>query len=281
MKAAIVTGLVLVALFFVLMAVLVWAFQERLAYVPPGPPYPDGHTRRVDYAADDGQPLFAYVVAPDEPSGVVVIAFHGNADQAGWQVPWGRELARRTGASVVLAEYRGYAGTGGRPTYEGIGRDARAAWAMARDSLGARETDIVIYGHSLGSAVAAELAIAHPPRALVLLAPFTSAREMSRRIVTPIFAPLWGAIARVLYDTEGVVRQLDVPVWVAHGEDDTLIPAAMGRRVHAAARRPGELLMIPGAGHNDAVDVGGERYWSWLARALGTPRPGPPPVGSS
>ena len=272
MKAALVTAIVLVVLLFLLMAALVWAFQERLAYLPPGPPFPEGGTRRVDLTADDGQRSFAYVVTPDEPSGRVVIAFHGNADQAGWQVPWARELAARTRATVVLPEYRGYAGTGGRPTYEGLQRDARAAWAMVRDSLGAPANEIVIYGHSLGSAVAAELALAHPPRALVLLAPFTSAREMSRRVVSPIFTPLWGLISRVRYDTEGAVRRLDVPVWVAHGEDDSLIPAAMGRRVFAAARRPGELLLIPRASHNDAVDVGGERYWSWLERAIGTPR---------
>lgn len=269
MKAALVTGVVLVLVLFLLMAALVWAFQERLAYVPPGPPYPDGGTRRVDFNAADGQPLFAFVLAPDEPSGRVVLAFHGNADQAGWQVPWARQLVARTRATVVLAEYRGYAGTGGRPTYEGIQLDARAAWTMIRDTLGTHDADVVLYGHSLGSAVAAELALEHAPRAVVLVAPFTSAREMSRRIVSPVFTPLWGMISRVRYDTESAVRRLEAPVWVAHGEDDALIPAAMGRRVFAAARRPGELLLIPRAGHNDVVDAGGDRYWDWLERAVG------------
>ena len=81
----------------------------------------------------------------------------------------------------------------------------------------------------------------------------------------------WSVIARVHYETAARVAQLDVPVHVVHGERDIVIPSRMGRAVHAAARRPGQLLMIAEAGHNDVAVVGGEAYWRWIGEAV---RPG-------
>jgi pimeloyl-ACP methyl ester carboxylesterase len=78
----------------------------------------------------------------------------------------------------------------------------------------------------------------------------------------------WTRIARVHFDTEARVAALDVPTWVAHGALDLVIPPRMGRAVHAAARRPGQLLVVPTAGHNDVARAGGERYWRWLTAAL-------------
>jgi hypothetical protein len=75
-------------------------------------------------------------------------------------------------------------------------------------------------------------------------------------------------IARVHFDTRAKVAELNVPTWVVHGERDGVVPARMGRAVHAAARMPGELLIVRGAGHNDVSDVAGDGYWSWLRRAL-------------
>jgi pimeloyl-ACP methyl ester carboxylesterase len=257
---------------------LVWAVQERVLFQPSGPPWPAGDgARRVDYRADDGAPLFAYVVdeargtAPAAARGALV-AFHGNADLAGWLVPWARELSRRTGRLVVLAEYRGYAGLPGPPRVEGVRRDARAALRLTTETLGVPPARVALYGHSLGSAVATELAAEAGASTLLLESPFTSARAMARLAARPI-AAAWPLVGRIPYDTEARVRALDAPVWVAHGERDVIVPVAMGRAVHAAARRPGELLLVPDAGHNDVWDVAGERYWAWVERALGAADP--------
>jgi fermentation-respiration switch protein FrsA (DUF1100 family) len=255
---------------------LVWWQQERIVFQPPRWPVADelgGATdvERVTYEADDGQPLFAYVVRPVEAPATrvpVVIAFHGNADLAQWTVPWAREVARRTGLTVLLPEYRGYAGLPGRPTYAGSRLDARAAHRYAVDRLGAPPDSIRLFGHSLGSAIATELAAHAPPHALVLQSPFTSARAMARLFVSPSADRWWERIARVHYDTEARAAELPSPVWVAHGDRDLVIPVGMGRQVHAAARERGELLLVERAGHNDVPMVGGERYWSWMERAL-------------
>ena len=250
---------------------LIWWGQERIVFQPSGPPFPEARgARRVEYRADDGQPLFALVVGDDSAARTrgVLLAFHGNADLAAWQVPWAEEVARRTGYAVVLAEYRGYGGLPGRPTADGVRRDALAALRVVRDELRPPPGRVALYGHSLGSAVAAELAAGAAPAALVLVSPFTSARAMARIVAARPVELAWSLISRVPYDTEARVRELDAPVWVAHGERDFIIPVRMGRAVYAAARRKGELLLIPRAGHNDVIEAGGEEYWSWLERAL-------------
>lgn len=270
---------------------LVWLRQERIVWQPPRVRAADRVTppgvERVDFVADDGQPLFAYVVRPgrerDDGSGApragAVLAFHGNAELAAWSVPWAQEVARRTGHTVVIPEYRGYAGLPGSPNYECSQRDARAAYAAARRHLGVTNADITLFGHSLGTAVATELAheVARadaPPRALVLQSPFTSAKAMARVVVSPHLERWWTRISRVHFDTEARVAELDVPVWVAHGQLDLIIPVGMGRRVHASARIPRELLVVGLAAHNDVPAAAGERYWEWLGQALGEPRGG-------
>ncbi len=247
---------------------LLWWGQERLVFQPGGPPYPVAGAERLEYRADDGQPLLAYVVGNrDTPRGVL-IAFHGNADLAAARVVWAEELARRTGWLVMLPEWRGYAGLPGRPTADGVRRDAHAALRVAVDSLGAHAGHLALYGHSLGSAVAAELSNEANPTALLLESPLTSARDMARIVVARPVELVWSMISRVHYDTRHRVSELAAPVSVAHGVRDFIIPVRMGEAVFAAARRKGALLIVQGAGHNDVAEVAGDAYWQWVAEAL-------------
>jgi fermentation-respiration switch protein FrsA (DUF1100 family) len=197
-----------------------------------------------------------------------MLAFHGNADIARWLVPWASHVVRETGACVVLAEYRGYDGAAGSPTYAGSSLDARAALDFVRDTMHVAPSDMVLFGHSLGSAIAAELASAEPPRVLILQSPFSTAREMAARMFLPGLTAFWSVISRVHFDTMGRVHALRAPVWVAHGDRDIVIPVRMGREVYAAAAEKGDLLIVHGAGHNDVPDIGGRDYWTWLASAM-------------
>ena len=262
-------------LFFAMIVATVWLRQERIAYQPPAvTPMPPAGVVRVDYTASDGQRLYAYLIEP--PSGDTsprtLVAFHGNADLAVWQVGWGREVARRAGWRVLLAEYRGYGGLTGTPSYEGLQRDARAAWEYARDSLASVSRATALFGHSLGSAVAIELAAElsgkESPPLLLLQSPFTSARDMACIVANRPVHLLWKLITRIHYDTRDKLAMLDAPVWIAHGERDWLVPVAMGRELHRIARRPGRLLLVGEAGHNDVEEHGGTAYWQWLADGL-------------
>lgn len=93
---------------------------------------------------------------------------------------------------------------------------------------------------------------------------------MARRFPLPGIRWLWPVVARVHYDTIRRVRDLDVPLWVVHGDADFIVPVAMGRAVFAAARRQGKLLVVRGAGHNDLALVGDSAYWRFLATACRT-----------
>lgn len=262
---------IVLAAVFTLLLVVVWRMQERMVFQPPpGAWPPPAGVERLPVTAPDGIAMFAYVVrGPRSEPGPVVLHFHGNAEVASMAVPWAQSLAHRTGATVVLAEYRGYAGIAGSPTAAASRSDALALWSAVERELGATPDQTVIHGFSLGSAIAADLAAEVSPRALVLEAPFTSAAAMAARIGPMLRGPLWRLIARVHYDTRARVAALDPPVWVAHGAADRIIPARMGREVHAAARTRGELLIVPGAGHNDLRIIGGARYERWLDAAVG------------
>jgi pimeloyl-ACP methyl ester carboxylesterase len=180
--------------------------------------------------------------------------------------------------AVVLPEYRGYAGLGGSPAYRHSAADAWAAWSAVRGRWAADAAPVALFGHSLGSAVAAELAVALArdgarPGALLLQSPFTSVRAMARLDGWPGAAAWWARVGRVHFDTAARVAELDAPVWVAHGALDAVIPVRMGRAVFEAARRPGELLVVHDAGHNTVARRGGAVYQAWLGRALAAARP--------
>jgi pimeloyl-ACP methyl ester carboxylesterase len=247
---------------------ILWRFQEQVVFQPPtGAAASALAGRRVDYKAEDGVQLFAYLVGDCNANKTVVLAFHGNADLSRWLVPWAAELVRRTNTCVLIPEYRGYDGLSGSPSYASSALDARAALSYAYKSLGAVPGRLVFFGHSLGSAIAAELAAEAPPRVLVLQAPFSSIRAMARRMVVPGVAAFFDMISRVHFDTVARVQALRVPVWVAHGDRDIVVPARMGREVFEAATNRGDLLIVHGAGHNDVAEIGGFDYWRWLVRA--------------
>ena len=268
-------GALTVLAVYVVLLVVLWSQQERIVFQPPTvlfaarqPTVGGEPVRQVSYRASDGTTLFAYLIGETEGLRCVLIAFHGNADLARNLVPWAAEVARRTHVAVLLPELRGYDRLPGRPTYSSAANDARAAWQVAHDSLGVPEANIALFGHSLGSAIATELASEHRPRALILQSPLSSARAMAARMFIPGIAFFWPIMTRVHYDTIHRVRALDAPVWVAHGDRDRIIPAAMGREVFEAAAHKGELLIVESAGHNDVAEIGGEDYWRWLTRAL-------------
>lgn len=262
------------ALAYVGLLLMLWHYQERVLFQPPRAVH-DGpvQAERVAYRTADGIELFGFLVGNCRAPRTAVIAFHGNADVSRWFIPWATRLAREADACVLLPEYRGYDGIVGGPTYSTSALDAEAAMDFLTRRLGISHTDVVLYGHSLGSAVAAELAAHDPPRALVLQSPLSTAKAMAARLGVPGISGLWRVISRIHFDTPTRVHNLRAPVWVSHGDRDVVVPVRMGREVFAAAENKGELLVVRGAGHNDVPEVGGTVYWSWLVRAVDSEAP--------
>lgn len=247
---------------------MVWRFQEKILFQPPGNISADAASaKRVEFAAADGQKLFGFLVG-DPTADIVVLAFHGNADLAVWQLDWAAAIRKRFSVSIFVAEYRGYGGLSGASTYETSKLDSEAAYLALTVTHGVSTSRIVVYGHSLGSAIAAELAVRHPVQALLFQSPFTSAREMARLTFARPMDPVWRFVSRIHFDTIAAVRDLDVPVSVIHGTSDLVVPTRMGKTVFQAARNKAEFRLVEKAGHNNVVEVAGEEYWDWFGAAL-------------
>jgi hypothetical protein len=264
-----------VVVVYLLLLGLMWLQQERIVFQPPIvlrgllSPRPVGeHVRHVSYRAEDGTDLFGYLVGDHTQAGRVLVAFHGNADLARNLIPWAQGVTKVANVAVLLPEIRGYDGLSGRPTYLAAAVDARAAREYVLGPLGVSGDRIVYFGHSLGSAIAAELARENPPTALLLQSPFSSAKAMARRMALPFLTTFWPVVSRVHYDTIQRVKELNVPVWVSHGLKDRVVPVYMGKEVYEAAAVKGELLLVPGAGHNDVAECAPHEYWNWLRMAV-------------
>ncbi len=247
---------------------LLWWSQERILFQPPKLNEAPVESGRTHYTAADQQQLVGFLVGDPRTAPGVLLCFHGNADLAMWQLEWAHKVEQQTDHAVFLAEYRGYMSLGGSPTYSNTKLDAQAALEHLVSTFGVDRERLAYFGHSLGSAVATELAETRPPRALLLQSPFSSARAMARLIVSPPVVLVWRAISRIHFDTRQAVSRLELPVWVAHGKRDRIVPFKMGIEVYDAAKQKGQLLLVDGAGHNDVADVGGDEYWRWLKAAL-------------
>ena len=164
------------------------------------------------------------------------------------------------GAALLVVDYPGYGGSGGRATEAGMYEAADSAYAAVARRPDVDHARIYAYGRSLGSAVASHVAARHEVAGLVLESPFTNALDIAREhyALFPRF------IVRLRLDNLANLRLVRCPVLVFHGTADRLAPLAMGRRVAAAGGGggggPAELVLIQGAGHNDTYDLGGEAY---------------------
>jgi pimeloyl-ACP methyl ester carboxylesterase len=219
---------------------------------------------------EDGVAIHGWLL-PVEGSRFTVLMAHGNAGNISHRLDRVLLMHARLKTDVFLFDYRGYGRSEGSPDEEGTYRDARAAYRYLVTDRGVDPGRLVLFGESLGAAVALQLALESPCRALVLESPFASIAAMARTVI-----PFWpfGALLRTRYDNVGKVGRLKVPLLVLHGEDDRTVPFAQGRRVFEAAPEPKRFFAIPAAGHNDTYLTGGAAYWAvWKDFLDGLSRP--------
>lgn len=199
--------------------------------------------------------------ARGRPRGTVVF-LHGNAGSAADRARKARALMA-AGFGLFLVEYRGYGGNPGRPSETGLYNDARAVltWMVSR---GVAIDRVVLYGESLGSGVAVQMALDYPAiAALILEAPFTRLPDLAPPLVPSFIA---GLLMADRYDNLAKIGQVAPPLLVIHGEQDVVVPAAMGRALLDAATTEKTGLFLPKAGHNDLWDFGaGEEVAKFLS----------------
>ncbi len=218
---------------------------------------------RLGLVARDGVPVRALLLAPP-PGADIVVAFHNNRSTAEDQLPMARALASR-GLGVALVEYRGYGRDAGRddPTEEGLFADGEAVLAhLATRGFGPGR--VVLWGTSLGTGVAAEMARRGLGRALVLVTPYTSIPDLVTSVVP--FAPARQIIADC-FDTLARSAAIRVPTLVIHGDRDEVVPFWMGQRV-AHAIGGARFVRVHGGHHGDLFARAGDRLFAEMAALI-------------
>lgn len=218
---------------------------ERTAPAAAGFPEAEEHA----LTASDGGKVIVWHV-PTRPGRPVILYFHGNGDSLAGLV--GRFKAMTAdGTGLVALSYRGYAGSSGAPSEDGLLRDAAAAYAFATARYEPQR--IVAWGFSLGTGVAVAIASEQAVGKLVLEAPYTSIAD----VVAPLY---WFAPVRLLmrdpFHSDRRIARVTVPLLIMHGTEDRTVPFVLGERLFALAHEPKRFVRIPGGGHDDLASFG-------------------------
>ena len=256
-----------VVLTYLGLCVLLYVFQRRFVYFPSrglwqtpsdaGMAYEDLRIETSDRVA-----LHAWFV-PAEPAKGVIVFCHGNAGNISHRVDTLR-IFHDLGYSTLIFDYRGYGESKGSPTEAGTYRDADAVWRYLTDERGVSPGKIVLFGRSLGGAVAAWLAQERTPGALILESSFNSFVDMGSAIYW--FLPV-RLLARFKYDTAAYAQKAGCPTLVVHSSQDDIIPYRLGRRLYEALPEPKEFFDIRGD-HNNGFMLTGADYGRGLQAFL-------------
>jgi uncharacterized protein len=189
--------------------------------------------------------------APATIKPLTLVFFHGNGDDLESAAPVAA-IYIRAGYGVLIAEYRGYSGLPGAPTEAGLYADARA-YVSALLATGVQERNLVLFGRSLGTGVAAQMATEFDAGGLILLSPYRSLPEVAKSHFW--FLPV-DLLLKDRYETGAKIKAITVPLLVANGGQDQVIPPSQGRDLFALANEPKQFYFSAAAGHNDMFGYG-------------------------
>lgn len=273
--AKMVWGLVIgLAIAYVAVLVLLFTVQRKIVF-NPGMTQADlvaaeapAGMHAVDLMAEDGVAVTSWYLPPARADGRVIAYFHGNAGHRGDRVarilPYAAE-----GYGALLVGYRGYGGNPGQPTEAGLYADARAALDFLQKQ-GVGDDQLILFGESLGAAVATQMATERPALALILEAPFASILHSARQRYK-FFIFDW--LVRDKFDNLAKIAQIEKPLLLIHGDLDRTTPVQFGRRLFAAAKEPKQGFFPHAAGHNDLMHHGmPERVLAFLENLPGAPK---------
>jgi|SRR5215467_7032367 len=236
------------AIYVVLVAVMYLAqrslmyFPEMLRTMPAQAGLAEAEEVTLDTA--DSERVIAWHIAPrgDQP---IILYFHGNGGALRYRVDRYRALTQ-DGTGLLALSYRGYGGSSGRPSEQGLIEDARATYAFAAQRY--PEARLVLWGESLGTGVAVALAAEKKVARLVLEAPFLSGVSIAASAY-PFVPVRW--LMKDQFRSDLRIRNVTAPVLIVHGDRDTVIPIESGEQLFDLIAAPKRFLRVPGAGHED------------------------------
>jgi len=217
----------------------------------------------VTFRTEDGLNLNGWYVPGKKASPYdnlhTLLWFHGNAGNINRRLDNIKMLHDRVPVNVFIIDYRQYGKSEGKISEQGTYFDAKAALSYLHSRKDINNEKIIFFGRSLGSAVAVDLAVKEECCALILETPFTSIKEMGKKLYP--FLSISLHFLRTKYDSLSKIKQIKVPILIMHGDKDELVPIEQGKMLYEKANEPKEFYTIPGAMHNDTHIVGGEKYF--------------------
>lgn len=194
-------------------------------------------------------------------TGLTWLCFHGNGGNIGHRAAEIALLHHNLGVNLLIFDYRGYGSSTGIPSERGTYLDARAALRYLRSRSDVDGKRIVYFAHSLGTAVAIELAEAKAPLGMILVSPLSSMQSMARTTFPRL--PL-GWLTKGKYNSLARIESIETPLLIVHGEQDAVVPVSQGEALFRAANEPKRLQLLAETGHNDVWETEGETYWGAL-----------------
>jgi len=255
---------------YLLLGVMLFFMQERMIFLPRLPGRQLEATPRdvgfdyvdVNFKTADGLTLHGWYIYARNPRGTVLF-LHGNAGNISHRLD-SVAIFHELGFNTFIIDYRGYGQSEGKPGEQGTYRDADAAWQHLLTERGEDPARIVVFGRSLGGAVAAWLATKQKPAALIVESSFTSVAEMAAHLYP--YVPV-RFILRLRYPVIDFVSRITCPVLIVHSRDDEIIPFAMGKALYKAAPGPKAFLELAGD-HNSGFLMLPDRYRQKLAEFI-------------
>lgn len=171
-----------------------------------------------------------------------LLFFHGNAGNISHRGESIR-IFHETGLNVYIIDYRGYGASSGEPSEQGVYDDARSAWQYLTGERGLADSDIIIFGRSLGGVIATQLASEVKPAGLIVESVFSSAKDVARKLM-PVISRL--VFIRYQFDAEQTIKNVRVPLLVLHSPADDIIPFKLGKKVYDAGNEPKTFFEMKG-----------------------------------
>ncbi len=213
--------------------------------------------KEVRFSSFDNTKLHGWYFPPQSMDNSVILWSHGTAGNISHRIENILLMQKYLDVGVFIFDYRGYGLSEGVPSEKGLYSDIVGAYAWLSKRI--PENRIVLFGRSLGAAIAAKLSTEKKSaQALILESPFENTIEMGKKIFP--FLPLKWMIKQ-RYDTRGVISSVQIPLLILHGNQDTIVPIQQGKNLFRLASEPKQFFEIKGANHNDTFSVGGRLYW--------------------
>lgn len=254
------------AVFYMLVLVALYLAQRHLQYFPdtkpPGTPeanrLPD--MRVVTAKTEDGLSLLAWFAPPRKKDGKIIVMYHGNAGTIANRAVKARYFLEQ-GYGIYMCEYRGYGGNAGSPSEDGLYKDGRSALKWL-EGEGYSPAQFILYGESLGTGVAVQMALEIQPKQMILEAPFSSAVAVAQKQY--FFVPV-SLLMKDKYDSVEKIGQIRSSILIVHGDEDETIPLSLAQDLYKAANHPKKFITINGGGHTDLYDHhAGHIILDWL-----------------